>query len=95
MTPELEKLLGVDFSVCRQLLIGAGLTSLGKNLGLGKGGGYSWKMTPELEKLLGVDFSVCRQLLIGAGLTSLGKLLIGAGLTSLGKNLGLGERGRV
>ena len=69
--------------MCRQLLlIGAGLTSLGKNMGLGKGGGYSWKMTAELEKLLGVDFSVCRQL-----------LLIGAGLTSLGKNLGLGKGG--
>ena len=38
MTAELEKLLGIDFSVCRQLLIGAGLTSLGKNQGVGERG---------------------------------------------------------
>ena len=29
MTTELEKLLGIDFSVCKNLLVGAGLTSLG------------------------------------------------------------------
>ena len=32
MMPELEKLLGIDFSLCRKLLIDAGLNSLGKNI---------------------------------------------------------------
>ena len=31
MTPEIERMLQIDFSVCEQLLIGAGIKSLGKN----------------------------------------------------------------